>query len=85
MDAGSSFEGCPVVFVVLFRGFDQTGIKAALDFLADFFGIAEILKTAELMQASVVSGLDVILGAIPTDKDVRGVFDKLRLTLENAT
>eukprot|EP00903_Cladosiphon_okamuranus_P020246 g18581.t1 len=63
----------------------KTSINAALDFLADFFGIAEILKTAEMMQASVVTGLDVVLATIPTEKDVRGFFNELRLTLEQAT
>lgn len=67
------------------RAFDQTGIKDALDFLADFFGIAEILKTADLMQKSVVSGLDAIASVIPTEGDVRGLFNDLRLQLEKAT
>ena len=56
-----------------------------MDFLADVFDVAEILKTAELMEASVVSGVEVILANIPTEQDVRGLFNELRLTLEKST
>lgn len=61
------------------------GIQAALEWLMSFFAFVEIIKTADLLEEAVVMGLDSFIDSMPTEEDVKGVFDTVRGTLEKLT
>lgn len=63
----------------------QVGIQAALEWLMSFFGIFEIIKTADLLQDAMVMGLDSLVQSMPTEQDVKGVFDTVRGVISNLT
>lgn len=63
----------------------QVGIVAALRWLASFFNIFEIIKTADLLEDAVVDGLDALVQSIPTDEDISRVFKNMRGAVEKLT
>lgn len=63
----------------------QVGISMAVRWLASFFAIFEIIKTADILQDAVVLGLDSLLEGIPSEKDVAQAFNSVREGIENLT
>lgn len=64
---------------------EQTGVMKAIECLADFFKYQEILKTAEILEAGALAGVDQFIAAIPTEGDVEGAFNELREMIERMT
>lgn len=63
----------------------QVAIKTAIEWLANFFAIGEIMKTADILQDQLVHGINQLIESIPTTEDVEGAFNRIRGTLEDFT
>ncbi|CAB1103909.1 unnamed protein product [Ectocarpus sp. CCAP 1310/34] len=63
----------------------KTGIMKAIEWLASFFKYKEILKTAEILEAGAIYGIDQFIATIPSEEAVKEFFNDLRLMLERKT
>lgn len=63
----------------------QVGIRAALEWLMSFFALFEIIKTADLLMDTVVKGLTSLADNIPTEEDVKKMFDSVRSSVGKLT
>lgn len=64
---------------------EQTGIMKAIEWLASFFKYKEILKTAEILEAAAIHGVDQFIATIPSEGAIKEFFNELRLMLEKKT
>ncbi|CAM9441282.1 unnamed protein product [Ectocarpus fasciculatus] len=63
----------------------KTGIMKAIEWLASFFKYKEILKTAEILEAAAIHGVDQLIATIPSEGAIKEFFNELRLMLEKKT
>ncbi|CAN0204198.1 unnamed protein product, partial [Ectocarpus sp. 8 AP-2014] len=63
----------------------KTGIMKAIEWLANFFKYKEILKTAEILEAQVLAGMDEFIKSIPAQGDIKEYFNEIRHVLEKKT
>lgn len=63
----------------------QVGIRAALEWLMSFFALFEIIKTADLLEDTVVKSLTSLADNIPTEEDVKKMFDSVRSSVGKMT